>query len=296
MNKINIGNLKSIEALYKDSFITVPKATIARMGSTCTVGPKQCSAIRLFGKDISLPRMSSDQDTETIHANFWGPMERNEFFAIDPKYRVTALLKEDYILKDSFNNGDRGGHDKAAEFQNEADIMGNPTYRTLAYILAPIIQLLDPEAAGSPALTMKGHTAIANVSPFPGLAMNGTKSNDKKLEQWAPLVRDILQEQVNLYAPRLVYSGHVLYNFLSNKELYSSLVRGEAADYGYVFDRRIVKAAVVSCPLSNPIGIYTDEQGAIWLDENHPQNYTYYSDESIQRHIDSLLKGIRAVL
>ena len=296
MNKDIKIKLENFRKLYTESSIQIPRSVVANMHGKCTVSPKDCHTISLFGKDVNLPDMNHNFDCEMVHGNYWGPLDAEEYFALDPAYRVLAILKEDYILSDSFYDGDRGAHNKAAEFNTDSAINGNATYRTLFKMLGPIIHAIDQEATDPEAQMMIGHAAIMNLNPFPGLAMNGTATDGNKLKAWTPLVRGILQEQLDFYDPRIILCGHVLINFLSDKKLFCKLVSGVAPkDFGYVFDRKIVNAIVVDCPISGPIGLYKDNRGCTWIDEDHPNYYSSKDPEILEEHVQCLARALKQI-
>ena len=75
----------------------------------------------------------------TIQGNSFGPFCPEKYFSRPCEERILFILREPYIPKESFDAGDRGGHDQADKYYNAITDYGwngieNKTFENIARI------------------------------------------------------------------------------------------------------------------------------------------------------------------
>lgn len=149
-----------------------------------------------------------------IKANSFGPLNPEEYFKINKKYRIIWLLKEPYIMSDSWYNGDRGGHNQAAEYRTWKDARSIPTYRNLIKFTKILLENLGISYKGEVDEIMNkvmSHICLLEVNHFPGLSFNDTTdSNDEYMAEWYKKNNSLLQRLVDFYDSLIIIFGHTL--------------------------------------------------------------------------------------
>lgn len=196
------------------SFVMIPKDIIEyyKSSATATIRKKDCHYISIMGNVVKDERIEG-VEYETIYAN--------EISDFDPK-KILVVLKESYILKASFDNNDRGGHQMNELYICPDDFWGNPTYRNLCkiafyletceeYLNFDDVDWKDKTIRAKACDAFKKHFQLVSILPFPGLAFNGTKTDMKTLREWmkTPEVKERLAYYVKKLDPRVIYSGGV---------------------------------------------------------------------------------------
>lgn len=277
MEEVNINqSLNELEAIcgkYLSSWVEIkmqkskfPQCDISGLFcKTVTVKCDSCSEKSLFDENSCPP--GEDSGKVVLHGNYFGPF-RPEVFMRN-QLRIVVLLKEDYITVDSFKHGDRGGRKKSSEFCDADSLRENMTYWNLVKVVNSIA---GSSNNNEDVAFFLDHTAIINVSPFPGISCcsQSKRSDDKEIEKWAKESHEIIQKQIEILKPAIVFSGNVLKYFLSEKQLFAKLRKEtiNSDSYGSVFGRSLKKCRIVSG--THDIGIYTDELETVWVDDNHP--------------------------
>jgi len=142
-----------------------------------------------------------------IKANLFGPICPEKYFSTD--FRVLWLLKESYITEESFDNGDRGGHNQAEDRNKEplGEGKGDATYKKIIETVSWLVKGekdMDEEV-------FRTHTCILNVNVFPALC--GSHSNDNLIAKWADINKILLEKQLALYKPTVIICGFTLQHF-----------------------------------------------------------------------------------
>lgn len=133
-------------------------------------------------------RWQGEQDKdEMIKTYLFGPICPKDFFK--QSFRIVWLLKEPYLTPDSWEKGDRGGHNQAEErnkqpLGDDVDAKGNPTYKKILNVTYRIITNKECEDENNEDVfnVFRKHTCIINVNNFPTFK---TKSDDTRIGKWA---------------------------------------------------------------------------------------------------------------
>lgn len=274
---------------YRNSSIILPKEIIdKKFKDHITIHKEDCTQINCFEPDNT----ETPKDCERIFGNSFGPFLPESYF--NQKIRIVALLKEDYIVKDSFfseSDPDRGHHDKASEYNEWEKIQSNDTYSSLAKLIGSIVQAMD-STKWKETCFLK-NTAIINVNPFPGLAIKGIFNSadidrEPYLLEWANLSYEKIKEQIDLFEPKIVFAGGVMKCFLPNN-YFTNIRNGITVPNATIFGRTIENAYVIKA--NDDVGIYIDKKGTYWFDDNHP--FYYSRKNTVDKHANSLYKLLR---
>lgn len=200
--------------MHSKSYVMIPKDAIEsyRSSQSATINMKDCHYISIMGKAVKDERIEG-VEYETIYANEGGHF--------DSQRKILAVLKESYILSESFDDFDRGGH-HPNEYVSHKDIWENTTYSNLskiAFYMETLHESLscddvdwNDEAIREKAYNaLKKYFCVVSVLPFPGLAFNGTTTDMKELEEWmkVPEVKERFADYVKKMNPYVIYSGGV---------------------------------------------------------------------------------------
>ena len=135
---------------------------------------------------------------------------------ISKNFRIVWLLKESYIMKDSWVKGDRGKHNQAKEYTvyfEENGYFDNDTHDNILKLSRTILttlEVIDKEASDKEVLN---HICILEVNHFPGLAFQSPNSNDYLIGEWAELNTDLIKTLVAFCKPNIIIGGHTLGHF-----------------------------------------------------------------------------------
>lgn len=178
-------------------------------------------------------------DWHPIFANSFGPFYPSEYFKRE-NFRIVWLLKESYIMKDSWVKGDRGKHNQAKEYIDYFEAygeFGNTTYDNILKLSRTILTTLDVIDENASHKEVLYHICILEVNHFPGLAFNGTDSNDKLIGEWAALNTVLIKLLIKFYAPSVLIGGMTLGHFFPDGYRYDSDNKPEN-DYGHDSDNK----------------------------------------------------------
>lgn len=157
-----------------------------------TLPIKKCASIMIGGSVIKND-LAEEQEYVTISANEGGAFSEDWEKS---RLKILFILRESYILKDSFfKNNDRGGHKMNRLYDDNAELYSNPTYRNMvkityyAYLCMKGISLTNfdfcqKEVWDEACSVFRSNAAVISVSPFPGLAFKSTRTNLSYLKEW----------------------------------------------------------------------------------------------------------------
>lgn len=154
-------------------------------------------------------------DWHPIFANSFGPFYPSEYFKRE-NFRIVWLLKESYIMKDSWVKGDRGKHNQAKEYIDYFEVygeFGNTTYDNILKLSRTILTTLDVIDENASHKEVLYHICILEVNHFPGLAFQSPNSNDYLIGEWAELNTDLIKTLVAFCKPNIIIGGHTLGHF-----------------------------------------------------------------------------------
>lgn len=216
MNDKIYNSLKNTSnMMYSKSLVMIPKDAIEsfRSSENATIRMEDCHYISIMGKVVKDERIDG-VEYETIYANEGGHF--------DNQLKILVVLKESYILPESFDNFDRGGHKINQSYTSHEDLWENHTYRNLlkiAFYVGTINESLsyedvdwNDEAVREKAYNaLKKYFCVVSILPFPGLAFNGTNTDMKALKEWmqVPEVKEHFIDSVKRLDPCVIYSGGV---------------------------------------------------------------------------------------
>lgn len=206
----------SINALIRSEYMFLHRDYICDFySSKATINPDR------FPEKVRINILPGEEYLyEKIFANSFGPFNPEEYFKIDRKYRIAWVLREPYIKSGSWYNGDRGGHNQAAEYRNWEDAKSIPTYRNLIEITKVILENLDLYYKGEKDEIMNkvmSHICILEANHFPGLAFPSTDSDPRYLRYWLQINKSLYNNLLNFYLPGIIItSWDILSYFVDN--------------------------------------------------------------------------------
>lgn len=217
-------------------------------------------------------------------------IKANEGGAFSPdweksKLKILFILRESYILKDSFfKNNDRGGHKMNRLYDDNAELYSNPTYRNMVKITyyAYLSMMGTPSADinfrqksvwDEACSVFRSNAAVISASPFPGLAFKSTRTNLAYLKEWIeiPEVQSLLKDKINELNPKRIYAafdlGWVstyshLFGWLKKRTL-KELVDCEG-------EQKVLGKSIVSGGISNGRTYAIDNKEVLWVQGLHP--------------------------
>lgn len=219
-----------ITARLREEYIFAKNSYIKKFNNTSLV------TIDPYSEDVK-PKLeegdiegTEDDKYSKIHANSFGPFNPVEYFK-DGNFRILWILKEPYVKNGEYEAlkcGRRkylGGNDQGKQYYDEgwsviklpAKDGGNPTIANLIRISKVILnELGEPFNGNDEEAVMKEvmkRICIIEVSHFPGLAFQSSNSDDKNIEKWAKLNKDLIQELIAFYDPNVIIGGNTIGHF-----------------------------------------------------------------------------------
>ena len=223
-------------------------------------------------------------DYETISRNEGGTFSLNWEHS---NMKILFILKESYIMKDSFYmQNDRGNHKMNTLYDNNSDLWENPTYRNIVKLsyytylsingLSSIMATIDfknHETWNEACEVFRNNVAVVSANPFPALAFNISQTNDILLRKWLqlPEIKNQLKQVVDTLSPNIIYSGFDLgtvssyshlFGFLKGRSL-SELVDTEGTQY-------VLGRAILSGGVLNGAPYVVDNRHIPWIQGKHP--------------------------
>lgn len=250
-----------------------------------TVRIEDCDEIVIDGK-ILRKQTKIGEKYITIYCN-----EGGYFGKPTTRPKILCVLKESYILRESFDNGDRGGHQKNEKMSDD-DLWEERVYRNLCKI-AYWINCCFSSIELNPKANRKGqcwteacssfkkYFGVISINPFPGLAINhnpkkrNTKTDPKELKNWMSCneVRNRFSNYIAILKPDIIYSGGVdlslyssypihLFNWFKSRSL-SELMATEGTLT--IMDRTIVDGG-----FNNGLSWVRTTDNVLWINGVHP--------------------------
>lgn len=246
-----------------------------------TLPIKKCASIMIGGRMIKND-LEEGQEYVTISANEGGAFSPEWEHS---KLKLLFILRESYILKDSFfKNNDRGGHRMNQLYDDNAELYNNPTYRNIvkityyAYlsmegISCENINFRQKEVWDEACAVFRSNAAVISASPFPGLAFKSTRTNLSYLKEWIeiPEVHSLLKAKIEELNPKRIYAafdlGWVstyshLFGWLKGRTL-KELVDCEG-------EQKVLGNTIVSGGVLEGRTFAIDEKGVLWVQAIHP--------------------------
>ena len=243
-----------------------------------TINPDDVSKIVINGEVVK-NKMQDGIEYVTILSNIGGAFSQ-EWAKSDIK--ILFILRESYILYDSFINGDFGGHDKIKEYTEGDDWKENlwkiVTYRNmvkityLTYLMKKeeISEIINNDIAGELKRIFSKkrneaceifikHAAVISVNPFPALAFSSTRTDQSLLNKWLsiPEIKSMLQEEVKELNPKCVYATFDL---------------GSVSSYEQDGEQDILGRRVTSGGKYDKFTLAIDESDVKWIQGVHPSS------------------------
>lgn len=160
----------------------------------------------------------SDDEYCRIYANSFGPFNPIEYFK-NGNFRILWLLKEPYIMKESWVKGDRGKHNQAKEYTDyfgKNGYFGIDTYDNILKLSRTILttlKVIDEKASDNEVLN---HICILEVNHFSGLAFQSPNSNDDLIGKWAEVNAEIIKNLIAFYTPNVIIGGNTIGHFYTD--------------------------------------------------------------------------------
>lgn len=217
---------------------------------------------------------------------------RNEGGIFSPNWessnmKILFILKESYILKDSFDNNDRGGHKMNTLYNdNNDDLWDNATYRNIVKIsyytflsmngmssLAPSTNFKDHETWSKACDVFKNNVAVMSANPFPALAFNSTKTNAALLKRWLQIdeIKNQLKSAVENISPNIIYSGFDLGTVSSYSHLFGFLKERCLSELVDTNGRQsVLEHTILSGGTMNGLTYVIDDNHVPWIQGKHP--------------------------
>lgn len=227
------------------------------------------ATINSYSDDVKLELEEGDKEGKgddeycRIYANSFGPFNPDEYFK-EGLFRILWILKEPYVkyreykdLMSSLRNF-LGGHDQGKEYNEEgwsviklpAKDGGNPTIANLIRISRVILENLGESLNGNEEEIMNevmNHICILEVNHFPGLALNGTYSDNGLLKDWLEINNALINLLIEFYESNI---------YIANREILSLYVEDYDVDYD-----KITAMDIINFMTSKPYEITSSENG-----------------------------------
>ena len=268
-----------------------------------TLPIKKCAYILIGGRVIK-NEIEEGHEYVTISANEGGAFtpdwEHSEL-------KLLFILRESYILKDSFfKNNDRGGHKMNQLYDENAELYYNPTYRNMvkvtyyAYLsMSGVpqtnIDFRQKKVWDEACSVFRSNAAVISVCPFPGLAFKSTRTNLSYLKEWIeiPEVQSLLKAKIDDLNPKRIYAafdlGWVstyshLFGWLKGRTL-KELVDCEGM-------QAVLGNSILSGGVENGRTYAIDSNGVLWFQGIHPS--ARFSHSRMQSFASTLCNALKS--
>lgn len=246
----------------------------------CTIDIRRVNFIQINGRIIK---------NELIDGENYVTITANEGGAFSPEWeksdlKLLFILRESYILKPSFDAGDRGGHKQNEEYVTNDDLWENATYRNLVKITyfsyysmldIPLkeVDFKQCEVWDEACDIFRKHAAVICGNPFPGLAFNSTETDLGLLKEWLviPEVQQLLAEKIRQLNPKRIYAAFDLGLVSSYPHLFGWL-RGRPLEelVETEGEQSVFGTEVVSGGVMHGRSYAVDKNGKVWFQGIHP--------------------------
>lgn len=307
LNKLGNGPLIQIAKIIESEISSIEKSIkiMALLRKECIfihhnrLHSADFSEATIKPDDVNVKLNLENEDLATewypIFANSFGPFYPSEYFKKE-NFRIVWLLKESYIMKDSWVKGDRGKHNQAKEYTvyfEENGYFDNDTHDNILKLSRTILttlEVIDKEASDKEVLN---HICILEINHFPGLAFKTTESKSKSIGEWAELNTELIKALIAFYEPNIIIGGHTLGHFFPESYRYKDSV-GEKNQhdfdhiskgiYGHIIDEgnnfEVLGFSLIDSNWNKnltPNFIFKTKENCFMIDANHPcrdNNYT----------------------
>jgi hypothetical protein len=217
-------------------------------------------------------------------------IKANEGGAFSPdweksKLKILFILRESYILKDSFfKNNDRGGHKMNQLYGDNAELYTNPTYRNMVKITYYAYLSMMGTLNTNPNFRSKSvwdeacsvfrsNAAVISASPFPGLAFKSTRTNMGYLKKMIeiPEVQSLLKAKIDELNPKRIYAAFDL-NWVSTYSHLFGWLKGRTLKelVDCEGEQKVLGKSIVSGGILNGRTYAIDRNGVLWVQGIHP--------------------------
>ena len=217
-------------------------------------------------------------------------IKANEGGAFSPdweksKLKILFILRESYILKDSFfKNNDRGGHKMNRLYGDNAELYSNPTYRNMVKITYYAYLSMMGTSNTNPNFRSKSvwdeacsvfrsNAAVISASPFPGLAFKSTRTNMGYLKKLIeiPEIQSLLKAKIDELNPKRIYAAFDL-NWVSTYSHLFGWLKGRTLKelVDCEGEQKVLGKSIVSGGILNGRTYAIDRNGVLWVQGIHP--------------------------
>lgn len=151
-----------------------------------------------------------------IRAYSFGPFNPIEYFKSE--FKILWLLKEPYCESIAEIDGTeiKDFRQSIASYTSWKRAKGNPTIRNVIKITQTILLGLKESGKYNTELknedledlnNVMNHICILEVNHFPGLAFNGTDSNDELIREWKNINKTLIDTLIKFYLPNIVITS-----------------------------------------------------------------------------------------
>lgn len=211
-----------------------------------TINPNNVE-IYVNGKKVNDCNIESPY--EIIYANY------NTFNYPKEDIKILYLLKESYIKKESFLEGDRGNHNISEEYKNSENLKEDFSYLNMVKMTYALINSInnsdininnnitqfkyDENLWENACNIFYKHAYVININPFPGLSFNTTKTNNSLIQEWAnqQWIREFIKETINKIKPNIIYSPS-LNQLISSTNIFA-WIKGKTLNELFTYDNNL---------------------------------------------------------
>ena len=282
-------------------------AAIAQEDYDCaTLDVKKKAHSMIIHGNVIKDELIDGEEYVTIRANEGGAFSQDWEKS---QLKILFILRESYILKDSFfNNNDRGGHKMNQLYDDNAELYYNPTYRNMVKITYYAylsmtgtpdddINFRQKSVWDEACSVFRRNAAVISASPFPGLAFKSTRTNMNYFKELIeiPEVQALLKAKIDELNPKRIYAafdlGWVatyshLFGWLKGRTL-KELVDCEG-------EQKVLGKSIVSGGISNGRTYAIDNKGVLWVQGLHPSaRLSHVKMQSLAMALFQALKSLK---
>ena len=259
------------------------------------------SAVEIVCNGEVIKKEESSEELCTVFANTGGAFSPDFFTS---ELGLTFILRESYILKDSFFNGDRGGHHMPDRYKENFDLWYDVTYRNLVKITFYVYlkyhglscENVDFKRQWDQACDVyRSNAAVFSANPWPALALNKVYTDQNLLKKILrlPQVSSSIEKQIIELGSKIVYSAADLGVLSSYEHLFGWLKAREMEELiGYEGPQSILGRNIIEGGNYNGQVYVKDESGLTWIQGRHPSSrLSHVKMQSIADGIVELLKN-----
>lgn len=258
------------------------------------------AAVNIVHNGEIIKKDDFDGDLCTIYANTGGAFSP-DFYTSD--LQLTFLLRESYILRDSFFNGDRGGHHMPDLYKDDLSLWYDVSYRNIVKISYYVelmynglsFENINFKTQWSEACdSFRRNTAVFSANPWPALALNKVYTNQHLLNKILrlPEVSSSVERQLAELGSKIVYSAVDPYVFASYEHLFGWLKSRELDELvSYEGPQNILGRNISEGGNCNGLVYVKDDRNLTWIQGRHPSSRM--SHEKMQSIADGIVKLLK---